>query len=200
MDMSALNPVAIAVALIVAATPLVFAAIGELVVEKAGVLNLGVEGMMIVGAIAGFAFTQETGSTTVGVLAALIAGALLAALFAFMTQVLMSNQVATGLALTLFGLGLAAMIGQPYSGIPAPPFPELAIPGLSSLPVIGPLLFAHDWLVYASLVLTAGVWDYASWWVAVERCYHSVLSTVQQPSTHPSTSQHRQQQHSLQHH
>ncbi|SDW33107.1 nucleoside ABC transporter membrane protein [Albimonas donghaensis] len=158
MDMSALNPVAIAVALIVAATPLVFAAIGELVVEKAGVLNLGVEGMMIVGAIAGFAFTQETGSTTVGVLAALIAGALLAALFAFMTQVLMSNQVATGLALTLFGLGLAAMIGQPYSGIPAPPFPELAIPGLSTLPVIGPLLFAHDWLVYASLVLTAGVW------------------------------------------
>ncbi|MEC7300883.1 MAG: ABC transporter permease, partial [Pseudomonadota bacterium] len=115
MDMSALNPVAIMVALIVAATPLVFAAIGELVVEKAGVLNLGVEGMMIVGAIAGFAITQESGSTTVGILAALVAGAALAGLFAFMTQVLMSNQVATGLALTLFGLGLAAMIGQPYA-------------------------------------------------------------------------------------
>ncbi|MEC9433112.1 MAG: ABC transporter permease [Pseudomonadota bacterium] len=158
MDMSALNPVAIMVALIVAATPLVFAAIGELVVEKAGVLNLGVEGMMIVGAIAGFAITQESGSTTVGILAALVAGAALAGLFAFMTQVLMSNQVATGLALTLFGLGLAAMIGQPYAGIPSPPFPELSIPGLSDLPVLGPLLFAHDWLVYASLVLTGGVW------------------------------------------
>ena len=158
MDLSSLNPVAIAVALIIAATPLVFAAIGELVVEKAGVLNLGVEGMMILGAIAGFAGSHETGSTVIGILCALLAGAALAGIFAFMTQGLMSNQVATGLALTLFGLGLAAMIGQPYSGIPAPDFPRLWLPVLSDLPVLGRLLFSHDWLVYASLVLTAGVW------------------------------------------
>ena len=158
MDVSSLNPVAIAVALIVAATPLVFAAIGELVVEKSGVLNLGVEGMMIVGAIAGFAAAHETGSPILGIVAAPIAGAALSLLFALLTQGLMSNQVATGLALTLFGLGLAAMLGQPYSGIPAPEFPRLAIPGLSDLPVVGPLLFGHDLLVYVSLALVVGVW------------------------------------------
>ncbi|MDF2232751.1 ABC transporter permease [Albimonas sp. CAU 1670] len=157
MDFSALNPVAIAIALIIAATPLVFAAIGELVVEKSGVLNLGVEGMMIVGAIAGFAGAHESGSTLVGVLCALLAGAALSGVFAFMTQVLMSNQVATGLALTLFGLGLAAMLGQPYSGIPAPDFPKVWLPVLSDLPILGRLFFSHDWLVYVSLLLAGGV-------------------------------------------
>ncbi len=158
MDLSALNPVAIAVALIVAATPLLFAALGELVAEKSGVLNLGVEGMMIVGAIAGFATAVETGSPVLGLLAAIAAGALLAAIFAFFTQILMSNQVATGLALTLFGLGMASMLGQPYSGMPAPGFPRLDVPGLSDLPVAGRLLFAHDFMVYLSIALTAAVW------------------------------------------
>ncbi len=156
-DFASLAPVAIAVALIVAATPLVFAALGELVVERAGVLNLGVEGMMITGAVAGFAAAHESGSFWWGVLAAPAAGAALAALFAALTQGLMSNQVATGLALTLFGLGLAALLGQGYSGTPAPPVPRLAIPWLSEAPVIGPLLFAHDPLVYLSLALVAGV-------------------------------------------
>ena len=156
MDLSSLNPVAIAIALIVAATPLLFAALGELIGEKAGVLNLGVEGMMIVGAIAGFAGANVTGSTTFGVLCALLAGAALAGVFAFMTQVLMSNQVATGLALTLFGLGLASMLGQPYSGIPAPEFPRLWLPVLSDLPILGRLFFSHDWLVYVSLLLAGG--------------------------------------------
>jgi simple sugar transport system permease protein len=158
MDFSTLNPVAIMVALIIAATPLLFAAIGELVVQKSGVLNLGVEGMMIVGAIAAFAVTLETGSWAIGLLAAMAAGAGLAALFAFMTQALLSNQVATGLALTLFGLGVAAMIGQPYSGVKAPSFPSLDIPGLSDLPVVGRLLFSHDYLVYGSVALTGAVW------------------------------------------
>ena len=156
MDLSSLNPVAIAIALIVAATPLLFAALGELIVEKAGVLNLGVEGMMIVGAIAGFAGANVTGSTAFGVLCALLAGAALAGVVAFMTQVLMSNQVATGLALTLFGLGLASMLGQPYSGIPAPEFPRLWLPVLSDLPILGRLFFSHDWLVYVSLLLAGG--------------------------------------------
>ena len=157
MDLSALNPVALMVALIAASTPLLFAALGELVAEKSGVLNLGVEGMMIVGAIAGFAVGRETGSAALGVAGAAAAGMLLAALFALLTQGLMSNQVATGLALTLFGLGLAALIGQPYAGVPGPSFPRLDIPGLSDLPVVGRVLFSHDALVYLSLALAAGV-------------------------------------------
>ena len=141
--------------IIIAATPLVFAAIGELVVEKSGVLNLGVEGMMIVGAIAGFAATIETGSFLAGVVAAMIAGALVAFLFGVLTQTLLANQVATGLALTLFGLGLAALVGQGYSGKSAPEFPKLDIPGLSDLPVIGPIIFGQDPLVYLSVALVA---------------------------------------------
>ena len=100
MDFSVLNPVVIVTSLIVAATPLLFAALGELVVEKSGVLNLGVEGMMIVGAIAGFATTIESGSPWLGLCAAMLGGAVLALLFGVLTQVLMSNQVATGLMLS----------------------------------------------------------------------------------------------------
>jgi simple sugar transport system permease protein len=143
--------------IIVAATPLVFASIGELVVEKSGVLNLGVEGMMIIGAIAGFAATIETGSFLAGVIAAALAGAAVALLFAVLTQTLLANQVATGLALTLFGLGLAALVGQGYSGKSAPNFPHVHIPYLTDLPIIGPLIFGQDPLVYLSLALVAGV-------------------------------------------
>jgi simple sugar transport system permease protein len=149
--------VAILIGIIVAATPLVFAAIGELVVEKSGVLNLGVEGMMIVGAIAGFATMIETGSPMLSVLIAAAAGACLALLFALLTQGLKANQVASGLALTMFGLGLSALIGQAYSGKSAPSFPRLDIPGLSDLPLIGPLLFGQDLLVYLSVAIVAGV-------------------------------------------
>ena len=143
--------------IIIAATPLVFAAVGELVVEKSGVLNLGVEGMMIVGAIAGFAATVETGSFLAGVVAAIIAGALIAFLFAVLTQTLLANQVATGLALTMFGLGIAALIGQSYSGRSVPQFPKLYVPGLSDLAVVGPLVFGQDALVYLSVALVAAV-------------------------------------------
>lgn len=142
---------------IIAATPLVFASIGELVVEKSGVLNLGVEGMMIVGAIAGFAGTIGTGSFAVGVLAAIGAGILMGFLFAVLTQTLLANQVATGLALTMFGLGLAALIGQGYSGNSLPDFPKLEIPLLREIPFLGPLLFVHDALVYLSIAIVAGV-------------------------------------------
>ncbi|MEQ9125803.1 MAG: ABC transporter permease, partial [Alphaproteobacteria bacterium] len=119
--------------IIVAATPLAFAALGELVVEKSGVLNLGVEGMMILGAIAGFAVYLDSGSHVLGVVAAAAAGALAALAFGVLTQFLMSNQVATGLALTIFGLGLAALVGQSYSGESLPPLAAIEIPLLSSL-------------------------------------------------------------------
>ncbi|SLN76006.1 ABC transporter permease [Oceanibacterium hippocampi] len=143
--------------IIVAATPLLFAAIGELVVEKSGVLNLGVEGMMIVGAIAGFAMTIESGSHLLGLVAAATAGAATAAIFAVLTQFLMSNQVATGLALTIFGLGVSALWGQGYSGQSTAPLARLHIPVISDLPIVGPLLFSHDILVYLSVALVVGV-------------------------------------------
>lgn len=150
---------------IVAATPLVFAAIGELVVERAGVLNLGIEGMMILGAIAGFSVTLDSGSYLAGIIAAAAAGAVAAFLFGVLTQVLMANQVATGLALTIFGLGLSALWGQGYSGESTVPLAKIHIPLLSDIPIIGPLLFSHDPLVYLSIILVAGV----AWFLAKTR-------------------------------
>lgn len=145
------------VTIITAATPLVFAGIGELVVERSGVLNLGVEGMILVGAVFGFAVANGTGSATLGVVGGCLAGAVLAALFAFLTLDLKSSQVATGLALTIFGTGLSALVGQAYVGVAFVGLPKLDIVGLSDLPVIGPLLFAHDALVYLSFVLVFAV-------------------------------------------
>ena len=145
-------------ALIVASTPILLAALGELVVEKAGVLNLGVEGMMITGAICGFAVAVETQNPVLGFIGAAAGGAALSLIFAFLTQILLSNQVATGLALTLFGLGLSALLGQSYSGIQPPPTAKLDLPVLSDLPFLGTVLFSHDWVVYLSLILTAAIW------------------------------------------
>lgn len=142
---------------IVASTPLVFAALGEVVTERSGVLNLGVEGMMIMGAVAGFAITLDSGSYFAGILGAALAGALAASVFGLLTQFLMSNQVATGLALTIFGLGVAALIGQGYSGETTPALPLLPIPLLSGIPFIGPILFVHDPLVYLSVMMIVGV-------------------------------------------
>ena len=116
--------------LLVAATPLVLASLGELVVEKSGVLNLGVEGMMVIGAFAGFATKVATGSYPLAVLAAMAAAMLMGLLFGVLTQVLLSNQVATGLALTLFGLGLSALFGAGSSGQTAGTFPRLSALGL----------------------------------------------------------------------
>lgn len=158
MDLSAINPVLLIASLMVAATPLLLAAIGELVVEKAGVLNLGVEGMMIVGAIAGFATAVESGSPLLGFLAAAIAGAALSILFAILTQFAQANQVASGLSLTLFGLGLSALMGQSYVGVKPPQMGDIHIPVLSDLPVVGPILFGHDIILYFGIVLTAAVW------------------------------------------
>jgi simple sugar transport system permease protein len=142
--------------IVTAATPLVFAALGETVVEKAGVLNLGVEGMMIMGAIAAFATAVSTDSGLLAVLAGAGAGALIALIFGVLTVYLQSNQVATGLALTIFGLGLSALIGHSYVGKTFDGLPKLNILGISDIPVIGPLLFGHDGLVYFS-VLSVGL-------------------------------------------
>ncbi len=158
MDLSSINPILLLASLMVAATPLLLAAVGELVVEKAGVLNLGVEGMMITGAICGFAIAVNTGNPLLGVLAAAAGGAVLSLLFALLTQVALANQVASGLGLTLFGLGLSSLIGQGYQGIRPPSFPRLNIPGLSDMPVLGRILFSHDLMVYLGLIIVTAVW------------------------------------------
>lgn len=157
--------VAIALTVITAATPLLIAAIGELVVERSGVLNLGVEGMMLAGAVTGFAVTLTTGSGTIGVAAAALAGAAMALVFGFLTLTLLANQVATGLALTIFGVGLSALVGSGFVGTPLPRLPRLEIAGLSDLPAIGPLLFGHDALVYLAVLLTLAV----AWFLARTR-------------------------------
>ncbi|MDR7220636.1 MULTISPECIES: ABC transporter permease [Aminobacter] len=140
-----------------AATPLLIAAVGEVVVERSGVLNLGVEGMMVMGAVTGFGVALTTGSPWLGVVAAIIVGALFSLLFGFLTLTLVTNQVATGLALTLLGLGLAGMLGESFVGLPGIKMSYLYIPGLSDLPVVGKLLFGQDPLFYVSIALTAGV-------------------------------------------
>ncbi|WP_317055725.1 ABC transporter permease [Roseovarius rhodophyticola] len=158
MDLSSINPTLLLASLIVASTPILLAALGELVVERAGVLNLGVEGMMITGAICGFAIAVNTGSPFVGFIAAALGGAALAFLFAILTQFALANQVASGLALTLFGLGLSALLGQGYQGLKPPPTSDIDIPILSDLPILGPVLFSHDPMVYLALSLVAAVW------------------------------------------
>ncbi len=140
-----------------AATPLLLAAMGELVVERAGVLNLGVEGMMVMGAVSAFAAAHVSGSPWLGVIAGAAAGAALAAPFAFLTQNLAANQVATGLALTLLGLGLSGLLGEGFVGTPGQRLPRLNVAGLSDIPFIGPVLFGHDLLVYLSFAMTAAV-------------------------------------------
>jgi simple sugar transport system permease protein len=140
-----------------AGTPLVYAALGELVTEKSGVLNLGVEGMMLVGAVVSFVVAATTKNPWLGVGAGIAAGAALSAVFAVLTLSLMANQVATGLALSLFGVGLSAFVGLDYVSVVVEGIQPLAIPGLSDLPVVGKLLFGHNPLVYLSLALFAAI-------------------------------------------
>jgi ABC-type uncharacterized transport system permease subunit len=147
---------AILLTVVAAATPLLIAALGELVVERAGVLNLGIEGMMAVGASCGFAAASLSGSTVVGVVAAIFAGMALSAVFAFLTLGLAANQVASGLALTILGLGLSGLIGAAFVGTRLDAVDRIDVPGLTDLPVVGTLLFGHDPFVYLALLLTIG--------------------------------------------
>ncbi len=140
-----------------ASTPLLLAAIGELVVERSGVLNLGVEGMMVIGAVCAFAAAVLTGNPWVGVLAGIAAGAILSLLFGVLALSLATNQVATGLSLTLLGIGLSGMIGENFVGRAGVRLPNLDIPVLTDLPLIGRLLFGQDPLFYVSIALTGAV-------------------------------------------
>lgn len=149
---------AIILAVLAASTPLLIAATGELVTERSGVLNLGVEGMMIVGAACGFAGAWLTGSIFIGALFGIVAGTLMSLIFALMTLGLAVNQVATGLALTILGIGLSGLIGAGFVGERIAPAVHLYIPILTDIPLIGRVLFGEDGFVYFSVALIVGVW------------------------------------------
>lgn len=137
---------------IVAGTPLMLAALGLLINERSGVINLGSEGMMLVAAVTGFAVTITTGNAALGFVAGALAGAALAGFFAWLTVWLGANQVATGLALSLFGVGASAYLGIDYVGN-ALQATNFSIPVLARIPVLGPALFQHHPMVYFSLAL-----------------------------------------------
>lgn len=156
-----MEPTALAAAMIsasiIAGTPMLIAALGLLINERSGVLNLGAEGMMALGALAGFAAAHHSGSAVAAVAAGAAAGAIAALLFAVLTLTLLANQVASGLALSLFGIGLSAFAGKSYESLSLAPVPVWAIPVLSEIPLLGPALFRHQPMVYLSWVLLAAV-------------------------------------------
>jgi len=145
------------ISMIIAATPLLLAAIGELVTERSGVLNLGVEGMMLMGAVVAFATANTTGSSTLAIAAGAGAGLVMALIFAVIALSLLANQAATGLALTIFGIGASGLIGQGFVGVALEPLGKLAIPGLSDSTMLGRILLGHDAMVYLALALSGAV-------------------------------------------
>ncbi|HYP40678.1 MAG TPA: ABC transporter permease [Chloroflexia bacterium] len=151
--------IAVFAAAIASGTAILYACLGEILAERAGVLNLGVEGMMLMGALSGFAVTFWTASPWLGALAAIIAGGLLSLIHALLTVTLRANQVVSGLALTLFGTGLTSFLGQPLVGQPAPAsFTKVAIPMLADVPILGPIFFRQDMLTYLSFLLVPILW------------------------------------------
>ena len=149
---------AVLMAAVRAGTPVLFATLGEIFAERAGILNLGVEGMMLVGALAGFVTSARTGNPWLGVAAAGMVGGLLSLIHALLSVTLRANQVASGLALTIFGTGLSAFLGRGYVGLPAAGFQVTPIPVLSEIPLLGPILFQQDPLVYLSYVTVPAAW------------------------------------------
>lgn len=136
-----------------AGTSLLFAVLGEILNERSGVLNLGIEGIMIIGAFAGFSVAYETGSLLLGLLAAMVGGAILSLIHALLSITVGANQVISGVALVAFGTGLANLLGRPYIGKLGPKFSRLPIPILSDIPVIGRVLFNQDFMVYMSFII-----------------------------------------------
>ena len=134
-------------------TPILFATLGEIFTEKSGVLNLGVEGAMILGAFAGFIVARLTGNPVLAFIAAGIAGSLATSIHGVVCLWFQGNQVVSGLALTILGSGLANYLGTPYVGMSAPGFSPMPIPGLADIPYLGQIFFQHDPLVYCSYLL-----------------------------------------------
>jgi ABC-type uncharacterized transport system permease subunit len=144
---------------LIAGTPLLLGTLGEIVTERSGVLNLGVEGMMAIGAMTAFTVTLTSGSPWLGLLCAVLAGTLSAGIHAFVSVTLKANQVVSGLALTMLGLGVSGLFGKPFIGRPLPSkLNALPIPGLADIPVVGRILFAQDPLFYLAVILGILLW------------------------------------------
>ncbi|MCF8009993.1 MAG: ABC transporter permease [Clostridiales bacterium] len=144
---------------ITAGTPILYAALGEILTERSGILNLGVEGMMLVGAVSGFMITLITSKIWLGLIAAMLAGGSMALIHAFLTITMKANQTVTGLSLTIFGTGLSAFLGKSMVGTPLKTSMEvLSIPYLSKIPFVGPIFFEQDPLVYLSYILVPFLW------------------------------------------
>ncbi len=163
---------------IVAGTPLMLAGLGLLVNERSGVINLGSEGMMLMGAIAAFATTVGTGSYVLGFLAGAVVAMMMSGFFAWLTIWLGANQVATGLALSLFGVGTSAYLGLPYAGDSLQP-PQFAIPVLADIPVLGQALFRQHPLVYGSILLCFAI----AWFLGRTRAGLIVRAVGESPAS-----------------
>ncbi|MDJ0791554.1 MAG: ABC transporter permease [Acidimicrobiia bacterium] len=148
--------------IVAAAAPLLFATIGETISEKSGVINLSLEGSLMLSALAGFVLAFETGNTWIGFVAAAIVGASFATIVAFGSITLRLNQVAVGFVLAILGIALSSFLGSGYTGKPGGPIavPPLDIPLLSDIPFFGPVLFSHNIVVYASLIVVVLAWLY----------------------------------------
>jgi general nucleoside transport system permease protein len=166
-----------------AGTPLVYAAVGEILAERSGVMNLGVEGMMLAGAVSAYWVTAETGSPGIGVLAGALAGASMASLHAFLSVTLRSNQIVSGIALVILGTGIAAYLGSAGPKLvdraSGGTFEPILTGGIADLPIVGPLLFGHDLLVYGSWVAVA----VASWYLFHTRPGLHLRAVGEDPAT-----------------
>ena len=141
-----------------AGTPILFATLGAIINERAGIINLGIEGLMLIGALAGFAGTHVSGSLLIGVLTAFVATFIAGSIHAFITVQLRGNQIVSGLAMTMFGIGITALFGKQMVGLTIDGFSRIAIPGLAKLPIIGKAFFNQDLLIYFSFLLVAAIW------------------------------------------
>ncbi len=166
-------------ATVVAGTPLIIVALGLLVSERAGVLNLGAEGMMAMGAVAAFAVTHGSGNPWLGVLAGMATGTTMALLFGFLAITLQANQVASGLALAIFGVGLSAFIGRPFESVALPAVPPIRIPFVADIPLIGEALYNQQALVYLSWALFWAV----LWFLARSRAGLVLRAVGESPSS-----------------
>jgi ABC-type uncharacterized transport system permease subunit len=143
---------------VLSGTSLLYATLGEVIVQRSGIVNLGLEGVLLIGAAVAFAATAETGSPVLGILAAALAGGALNLIFGFMVITRRANQLASGLTMMFFGIGLSALVGRPYVEKPIEGLPKLALPFLSDIPWLGTILFKYDILVYGSIPTALLVW------------------------------------------
>lgn len=178
--MNDLALVATIAAAVAAGTPLALAAMGELVTERSGILNLGVEGMMLIGAVVAFLGANGSGNPWIGFGLGMIAAGALAAVHAFLAVTMRANQIVSGLALVIFGTGLATFVGQPIEGLPLTArLPDTAIPVLEQVPLLGPVLFRHDVVVYGSWLLAAAI----SFYLTRTRAGLSLRAVGESPAT-----------------